>query len=51
MEVPSKNLLPQNAVNEYELLKKECIEQIKQGISSPIAYYMYDNRMDLAHTF
>ena len=37
----------QNAVNEYELLKKECIEQIKQGISSPIAYYMYDNRMDL----
>ncbi len=37
----------QTAVNEYELLKLECLEKIKQGISSPIEYYMYENRMDL----
>jgi len=35
------------AVEEYELLKQECLEQIKQGITSPIAYFMYENRMDL----
>ncbi len=35
------------AVKEYELLEKECLEKIKKGISSPIEYFMYKNRMDL----
>lgn len=37
----------QVAVEEYETLKKECLARIKQGISSPIEYFMYENRMDL----
>lgn len=37
----------QVAVEEYELLKKECLERIKRGEDSPIAFYMYENRMDL----
>ncbi len=35
------------AVEEYERLKDECLERIRQGIASPIEYYMYENRMDL----
>lgn len=35
------------AVNEYEELQKEALENIKAGISSPIEYFMYKNRMDL----
>jgi hypothetical protein len=35
------------AVNEYEELQKEAIENIKAGLSSPIEYFMYKNRMDL----
>ena len=35
------------AVQEYEILQKECLENIKKGISSPIEYYMYKNRMDI----
>ena len=37
----------QVAVEEYELLKKECLERIRQGSASPIEYFMYENRMDL----
>ncbi|WP_419233820.1 hypothetical protein [Aliarcobacter cryaerophilus] len=36
------------AVNEYKVLELECLEEIKQGISSPIKYFMYKNRMDLS---
>lgn len=35
------------AVNEYKTLESECLKEIKQGISSPIKYFMYKNRMDL----
>lgn len=35
------------AVNEYEELQKEALENIKAGIASPIEFYMYKNRMDL----
>lgn len=35
------------AVEEYEILQKECLLNIKKGISSPIEYYMYEYRMDL----
>ena len=35
------------AVNEYEVLKKESLLNIKAGVSSPIEYFMYQNRMDL----
>ncbi|PUE67119.1 hypothetical protein [Arcobacter lacus] len=35
------------AVNEYKVLEKECLQEIKEGISSPIKYFMYKNRMDL----
>ena len=35
------------AVEEYEILQQECLENIKKGISSPIEYYMYKNRMDI----
>lgn len=35
------------AVQEYKELEKECLEDIKKDISSPIKYYMYKNRMDL----
>lgn len=35
------------AVNEYKVLELECLEEIKQGIASPIKYFMYKNRMDL----
>lgn len=34
------------AVNEYELLKAKCKEDIKNKISSPIKYFMFENRMD-----
>ena len=35
------------AVQEYEELQKECLEDIKNDIASPIKYFMYKNRMDL----
>ena len=35
------------AVNEYKVLELECLEEIKQGVASPIKYFMYKNRMDL----
>lgn len=35
------------AVEEYHELEKECLEEIKNDISSPIKYFMYKNRMDL----
>jgi hypothetical protein len=35
------------AVEEYEILQKECLENIKKNISSPIEYFMYKNRMDI----
>lgn len=35
------------AVQEYQELEKECLEDIKNDISSPIKYFMYKNRMDL----
>jgi len=35
------------AVEEYEILQKECLENIKNNISSPIEFYMYKNRMDV----
>lgn len=35
------------AVEEYELLKEQALIDIKANISSPIAYYMYENRMDI----
>ncbi len=35
------------AVEEYETLKKESLDNIKKGLSSPIEYFMYENRMDL----
>lgn len=37
----------QTAVDEYELLKEEALINISKGISSPICFYMYENRMDL----
>ncbi|MGB6328170.1 MAG: hypothetical protein WBF48_04535 [Halarcobacter sp.] len=37
----------QTAVDEYELLKEEALLNISKGISSPICFYMYENRMDL----
>lgn len=35
------------AVNEYKILEQECLKEIKQGVSSPIKYFMYKTRMDL----
>lgn len=35
------------AVEEYDILKKETLENIQKEISSPIEYFMYENRMDL----
>ncbi len=35
------------AVEEYENLKKESLDNIKKGLSSPIEYFMYENRMDI----
>jgi len=35
------------AVDEYELLEKESLDNISKGISSPISFFMYKNRMDL----
>lgn len=35
------------AVQEYEVLKEEALQKIKKGTSSPIEYFMYNNRMDL----
>ncbi len=35
------------AVEEYIELEKECLDDIKNDIASPIKYYMYKNRMDL----
>jgi len=35
------------AVKEYEELQQECLENIKNNISSPIEFYMYKNRMDI----
>lgn len=37
----------QTAVDEYELLKEEALLNISKGVSSPICFYMYENRMDL----
>ena len=39
--------LTKTAVEEYEELQKECLEDIKNDIASPIKYFMYRNRMDL----
>lgn len=36
------------AVREYELLKQEALNNMRHGRSSPIEYYMYAHRMDLA---
>ena len=35
------------AVEEYKKLELECLEEIKNNISSPIKYFMYKNRMDM----
>jgi hypothetical protein len=35
------------AIQEYKELEKECLEDIKNNIASPIKYYMFKNRMDL----
>lgn len=35
------------AVEEYKILQKESLEKIRAGISSPIEFFMYKNRMDL----
>jgi len=35
------------AVEEYEILQKECLKNIQNNISSPIEYYMYQHRMDI----
>lgn len=35
------------AVKEYEVLKEEALQRIKDGVSSPIEFFMYKNRMDL----
>ncbi|WP_419770774.1 MAG: hypothetical protein ACNI3C_03035 [Candidatus Marinarcus sp.] len=35
------------AVEEFETLAKESLENIKKGTASPIEYFMYKNRMDL----
>lgn len=37
----------QVAVEEYVILKEESLKNIANGISSPIEYFMYENRMDL----
>lgn len=37
----------QVAVEEYEILKEESLKKISNNISSPIEYFMYENRMDL----
>ena len=37
----------QVAVEEYEILKEESLKNISNNISSPIEYFMYENRMDL----
>lgn len=37
----------QNAVDEFITLQNEALSEIKAGISSPIKYFMYKNRMDL----
>lgn len=37
----------QTAVEEFEQLCSESLENIQRGISSPIEYFMYKNRMDL----
>lgn len=37
----------QVAVEEYEVLKQESLENIKKGLSSPIEYFMFENRMDI----
>ncbi|MFA7082953.1 MAG: hypothetical protein WC141_00295 [Arcobacteraceae bacterium] len=36
------------AVEEYQNLQEECLEEIKQNIASPIKYFMYKNRMDIS---
>ena len=36
------------AVKEYEILKEQALKDIKENISSPIRYYMYEHRMDLS---
>ncbi len=36
-----------HAISEYKTLEAECLDEIKQGISSPIKYFMYKNRMDM----
>lgn len=35
------------AVEEYKELEKECLEDIKKDLASPVKYFMYKNRMDL----
>lgn len=35
------------AVEEYEILQKQALSDIENGSASPIAYYMYKNRMDI----
>lgn len=35
------------AVQEFQELEKESLEEIKNGLASPIKYFMYKNRMDL----
>lgn len=37
----------QTAVEEFDFLKQESLKNIKKEISSPIEYFMYENRMDL----
>lgn len=35
------------AVNEYEELMAKALKEIQEGITSPIAFYMFKNRMDI----
>jgi len=35
------------AVNAYEELMSKALKEIQEGIASPIAFYMFKNRMDI----
>lgn len=44
----AEEIVTSQAVEEFERLTKVALKEAEEGLASPLAYHMYQNRMDVA---